>query len=105
MAGCIYGEHAYTAAEPHANVEELHVKLAVFDVVPQRVFSIILNRVVSLWSQVCQRIRQRTRFANPRLLRQVMSHGLKHREIEFSGATIGNFRLARIGCAREERGN
>src|SRR5690606_23421577 len=45
----IQGEHAHAAAEPHSHMEELHVQLTAFNVVPQRLFLIVPNGVISLW--------------------------------------------------------
>ncbi len=41
-------EHAHPAAEAHPDVEELHVELAVFDVIPQRLLRIVLDAVIGL---------------------------------------------------------
>lgn len=54
--GGIQREHAYTAAKTHSHMEELHIQLTVFNIVPQRLFRIVLNGVVCLaasWSPAC----------------------------------------------------
>ncbi len=46
--GRIEGEHTHPAAEPHSHVEELDVELTARNIVPQRMFRIVLNAVVRL---------------------------------------------------------
>ncbi|VFS41170.1 Uncharacterised protein [Enterobacter cancerogenus] len=55
--GMIQGEHPYATAEAHAHMEELHVQLAAFDVIPQRLLLIIANSVVGLRGHGRQRFR------------------------------------------------
>ncbi|CCK14528.1 hypothetical protein BN136_538 [Cronobacter universalis NCTC 9529] len=64
-------EHPHPAAKAHADVEELHVELAALDVIPQRMPGVILNAVIGLRGELCERIGQRARF-----LREFRGHSL-----------------------------
>ncbi len=104
MRGRIDGEHAHAAFKPHAHVEELHVQLAVIKAVPQRMFRIVLNGVISLRRKRRQRIRQRTGRTAPGLFRQVMGHRLQHGKIKLGGAAVGDIRFGGESRAGKESG-
>ena len=72
----IQREHAHPATKAHADVEELDVQLAIFDIVPQRVPGIVLNAVIGLRGQIRQRRRQVARSAAPGLTGEIVGHPL-----------------------------
>ena len=86
----IQGEHPHAAAKPHPHVEELNVQLALFNIIPQRMRSIVLNAVVGLGGQVCQGWRQIARRAAPGLTRKIVGHRLEYGVIKATGLTVGN---------------
>ncbi|MPN30562.1 hypothetical protein SDC9_178033 [bioreactor metagenome] len=57
MRTAINREHAYTATKTHSHVEELRIKLTIFNVIPQRLLCVILNAVIGLRRQFRQRVR------------------------------------------------
>jgi hypothetical protein len=75
-------------------MEELHVELTAFNVVPQRLLFIVADGVIRLRRHGRQRVRQRTRCATPRGFRQVMRHGLQYGEIKTSALTVSNVRVS-----------
>jgi hypothetical protein len=77
-------------------MEELHVQLTAFNVVPQRLLFIVANGVVRLRRHGCQRLRQRTRRATPRGFRQVMRHGLQYGEVKTTALTVSNVRVGSV---------
>ena len=89
-------EHPHAAAEPHSHMEELHVQLTPFNVVPQRLFFIVADGVIRLRRHGRQRLRQRTRRATPRGFRQVMRHGLQYGEVKPTALTVSDVRVSRI---------
>ncbi len=103
MVHRIEGEHPHAATKAHADVEELHVKLAVGNVIPQRMLRVILNAVVRLRRERCQRLRQRFGCTAPRTLRDIVRHGLQHGKIEAAALTVGDIGICRKSLARKER--
>ncbi|MND87348.1 hypothetical protein D3C80_793440 [compost metagenome] len=101
--GGIQREHPYTTAETHPHMEELHVQLTVFNIVPQRLFRIVLNGVVCLRGHGRQRVWQWTRRTTPRSLRQIVRHGLQNGEVKATTLTVGNIGICGKGRAGKER--
>ena len=89
-------EHPHAAAESHSHMEELHVQLTPFNVVPQRLLFVVADGVVRLRRHGCQRLRQRTRRATPRGFRQVMRHGLQYGEVKTTALAVSNVRVGSV---------
>ena len=82
-------------------MEELNIQLALFDITPQGVRSIVLNAVVGLRGQVCQGWRQIARRAAPGLTRKIVGHRLKYGIVKATGLAVGNSRVLGEGRFRE----
>ncbi len=96
-------KHADAALKAHADVEKLHVELAIGDIVPERVTGVVLNFIVRLRRQRRQRLWQRARRAAPGLLRQRGGFLFQYIEIEAHGGTVCNAIFCPGGLRKQRR--